>query len=134
MIMYYLCRRVADAERLSRDMDHLQQLYDERAHELRTVTSARERLSVQLEEREKNFLSLQQQHERVTALIEDSSRDRSDYKQERDTLQVKFNEKIIETEELRKARDGATRKLKTKEKRVQVRAAICWQISAKYCA
>ena len=116
---------MSEAERLSRDKAQLQRQLNERGDELLSAQATSERLSVQLAEREKNLQQLQQQHERVAGLMEESSKDRTNYKQERDALQVKFNEKIIETEELRKVRDSVTRKLKLREKRVQVRACGC---------
>ena len=63
--LYSHVTRVTELERTGRDREHLQQLYNDRGEEMTSLRSAREKLSIQLEEREKNFLQLQQQHDRM---------------------------------------------------------------------
>lgn len=53
--------RVNDIERLTHEKDYYFKLIDERNQEISTLTALKEKLKVQLEEREKNFMTLQQQ-------------------------------------------------------------------------
>ena len=53
--------RVNDVERVSHEKDYYFKLIDERNQEILTLKTLKEKLCIQLEEREKNFLALQQQ-------------------------------------------------------------------------
>lgn len=52
--------------------------------------------------------------------MNENTKGSSELRSDRDHLQQQFNEKVIETEELRKSRDQLIKRIKMKDKKLQV--------------
>ena len=89
--IYIYFPRVTEVERITKDKEQSQRLLDEQNNEISTLKSLREKLTIQLEEREKNFLQLQQQNDRMAEMMSTNTKASGDFKEERDSLQVRKN-------------------------------------------
>lgn len=61
----------------------------------------------------------------MTELISENTRGNSDLRLERDSIHQQYNDKVTEVEEVRKLRDQLAKKVKLKDKKVQV----CYKIA-----
>ena len=114
-----LTDRLTDVEKLSREHARCCELLANREVEYGSLQLTCERLQVQLEEREKNFLMLKEQGDRVAALA-DASREESDkLREENNQLLLRVQEKATSWRDLKRIQDDSSKRIKLQERKLK---------------
>lgn len=107
-----LTDRTAEVSRLTRAADMA-------VNELAASKSQNEKLSIQLEERERNFLTLKEQCDRLTSAFDSHTQRELTLVRERDDSERRLREVTLELEELRSSKESILQKMKFEEDRIQ---------------
>lgn len=111
-----LSERLAEVTRTAQERDEQSKLVGTHAVELSSLRCHKDRLAIQLEEREKNFLAVKEQNERLTALLDSHSQMSAVARKERDEIERKFLEANSELKTIRQELGSLKRKMVNSER------------------